>query len=140
MTDVLPDREQSTVSPVHPDGSSGLWGIRLAVAAIILANVIAFAAVERGYNAGKAVTKFSTVGTFYLAAIGIFMYPRLKLSPGDGLFVAIALSLIGATATSTTDVDVLEVFSLMAAATIGPACFVLYGIRMVRDRPSSPAA
>lgn len=137
MAEILSDRGDSVPPSTCFGVSADLWGIRLAVGAIVLANLIAFGVIEGGYNRDVQITKFAAAGGFYLLALGAFLYRRLKHSPGDGVFVAIALSLVGSAANLSSHDDLVEACGAIAAVIVGPVGFLAYGVRWVRPRRSS---
>ena len=114
-------------------GQSSLWGVRFAVSLIVLSNLLAFAVIEGGYSHGKSIFKFSTLGAFYLVAIAILLFRRLRRSPADGLLVGIGLSLVGASANLSSHVDSVEVVGAIAAMVLGPLACLVYGWLLLHE-------
>jgi len=103
-----------------------LWGIRIATALIVIANLIAFAVVESGYHAGKSIFKYSTYGGVLLFLMAGLLFPLFKRSPSDGIMLSVALCLVGASANLSSHVDAIEISAAIAAMIVGPIGFIVF--------------
>lgn len=109
-----------------------LWGLRVAVALIVVANLLTFAVLEGGYSHGKSIAKFSTIGGLFLVVMGTALFKKLRRSPADGMLIGVSLSLVGASANLTSNTDAIELAGSIAAIIAGPAVFLMYGVLLLR--------
>ena len=111
-----------------------LWGIRLTAVTVVLVNVIIYIALRGDYGSGNTIFKFSVIGSAYLMIIGIFLFRLLMKSPADGMFVFVALSLVGCVARLAVHAVLLEIYSSITALIIGPIGFMVYLIALIGKR------
>ncbi len=110
------------------------WGIRLTTLTIVLVNVIFYITLRGDYGSGDTIFKFSVIGAIYLMIIGVFLFPLLIKSPADGMFVFVALSIVGCVAKLAVRADLLEIYSAIIALIIGPIGFMVFLVALTKKR------